>query len=75
MVAEITRSPELDYIFQFFDRGFSDLGIVAEGRSFNPHITVARARRWQKETISFSFKPFCPLPSAFCLLPYPSGSG
>ncbi len=52
MAAEIERSPELHYIFQFFDFGFSDLGIVAEGRSFNPHITVARARRWQKETIS-----------------------
>ncbi len=52
MAAEIERSPELEYIFEFFDRGFSDLGIVAEGRSFNPHITVARARRWKKETIS-----------------------
>ena len=52
VAAEIERSPELHYIFQFFDRGFSDLGIVADQRSFNPHITVARARRWQKETIS-----------------------
>ncbi len=51
VAAEIERSPELDYIFQFFDRGFSDLGIVADQRSFNPHITVARARHWQKETI------------------------
>ncbi|MDJ0572926.1 MAG: RNA 2',3'-cyclic phosphodiesterase [Pleurocapsa sp. MO_192.B19] len=51
VAAEIERSPELHYIFQFFNRGFSDLGIVAERRSFNPHITVARARRWQKETI------------------------
>ena len=52
VAAEIERSPELNYIFQFFDRGFSDLGIVADRRSFNPHITVARARRWKKETIS-----------------------
>ncbi len=52
MAAEIERSPELDYIFQFFARGFSDLGIVADQRSFQPHITVARARLWQKETIS-----------------------
>ena len=52
VAAEIERSPELDCIFQFFDRGFSDLGIVADRRSFNPHITVARSRRWQKETIS-----------------------
>ena len=52
VAAEIEPSPELDYIFQFFDRGFSDLGIVADRRSFNPHITVARSRRWQKETIS-----------------------
>ena len=51
VAASIERSPELDYIFQFFNRGFSDLGIVADRRSFNPHITVARARRWQKETI------------------------
>ena len=52
VAAEIERSPELDGIFQFFNRGFRDLGIAAERRSFNPHITVARARRWQKETIS-----------------------
>lgn len=52
VAAEVERSPELDYIFQFFNCGFSDLGIVAERRSFKPHITVARARRWQKETIS-----------------------
>ncbi len=52
VAAEIERSPELEYIFEFFDRGFSDLGIVADRRSFNPHITVARARRWKKETIS-----------------------
>ena len=52
VAAEIERSLELHYIFQFFDRSFSDLGIFAEQRSFNPHITVARARRWQKETIS-----------------------
>ena len=52
VAASIERSPELDYIFQFFDRGFSDLGIDADRRSFNPHITVARSRRWQKEIIS-----------------------
>ncbi len=52
VAASIERSPELDYIFQFFNRGFRDLGIVADRRTFNPHITVARARRWQKETIS-----------------------
>ena len=52
VAASIERSPELDYIFQFFNRGFSDLGIVADRRTFNPHITVARSRRWQKETIS-----------------------
>ena len=52
VAAEIAQSPELHYIFQFFDQGFSDLGIIAEQRSFNPHITLARARRWQKETIS-----------------------
>jgi 2'-5' RNA ligase len=52
VAAQIERSPELDYIFQFFDCGFSYLGIVADRRSFNPHITIARARRWQKETIS-----------------------
>ncbi|MGB5712173.1 MAG: RNA 2',3'-cyclic phosphodiesterase [Waterburya sp.] len=52
VAASIERSPELDCIFQFFNRGFSDLGIAADRRSFNPHITVARARRWQKETIS-----------------------
>ena len=59
LAAEIERSPELDYIFQFFNQGFTDLGIVADRRSFNPHITVARtakrislrSRRWQKETI------------------------
>ncbi len=54
VAASIERSPELDCIFQFFNRGFSDLGIAADRRSFNPHITVARARRWQKETISNS---------------------
>ncbi|MDJ0532852.1 MAG: RNA 2',3'-cyclic phosphodiesterase [Xenococcaceae cyanobacterium MO_207.B15] len=52
VAAEIECSPELHYIFQFFAQGFSDLGIVAEQGSFHPHITVARARRWQKETIS-----------------------
>ena len=52
IAASIERSLELDYIFQFFDRGLSDLGIVGDRRSFNPHITVARARRWQKETIA-----------------------
>lgn len=51
LAAEIERSPELDYIFQFFNQGFTDLGIVADRRSFQPHITVARARRWQKEII------------------------
>ena len=51
VAAAIEQSPELDYIFQFFDRSFSDLGIVAARRSFNPHITVARARHWKKETI------------------------
>ncbi len=51
VAAKIERSPELYYIFQFFDRCFSDLGINAEQRSFHPHITVARSRRWQKETI------------------------
>ncbi len=52
VAADIERSPELDCIFQFFNCGFSDLGIVSDRRSFNPHITVARSRRWQKETIS-----------------------
>ena len=52
IAAEIKRSPELDYIFQFFDECFSDLGIVAKRRLFNPHITVARSRLWLKETIS-----------------------
>ena len=51
LAAEIERSPELEDIFQFFNQGFTDLGIVADRRSFNPHITVARSRRWQKETI------------------------
>ena len=51
LAAEIERSPELCYIFQFFNRGFYDLGIAADQRSFHPHITVARARRWQKEKI------------------------
>ena len=52
VAAEIERSPELKYIFQFFNEGFSDLGIIADQRSFRPHITLARTRRWQKETIS-----------------------
>ena len=52
IAATIERSPELDCIFQFFDECFSDLGIVADQRSFQPHITVARSRHWQKETIS-----------------------
>ncbi|MGV2831022.1 RNA 2',3'-cyclic phosphodiesterase [Myxosarcina sp. GI1(2024)] len=52
LAAQIDRSPELHDIFQCFDRGFSDLGISAEERSFKPHITVARSRHWQKETIS-----------------------
>ena len=52
IAAEIEQSSELDYIFQFFNRGFSDLGIVADQRSFKPHITIARSRHWQKETIS-----------------------
>ena len=52
VAAAIERSPELQYIFQFFAQCFSDSGIIADKRSFNPHITVARSRRWQKETIS-----------------------
>ncbi len=52
VAAEIAQSPELHSIFQFFDQGFSDLGIIADQRSFHPHITLARARRWQKETIT-----------------------
>ena len=52
IVSRKERSPELGYIFEFFDQCFSDLGIVADHRSFNPHITVARSRRWQKETLS-----------------------
>ena len=52
VAAEIERSPELNYIVQFFDEYFSDLGIIADRRSFRPHITVARARRWEKETTS-----------------------
>ena len=52
VAAEIAPSPELQYIFQYFDRGFADLGIIAERRSFRPHITLARTRRWQSETIS-----------------------
>ncbi len=51
LVAQIERSPELQYIFQFFNRSFSNLGVISERRSFKPHITVARARRWQQETI------------------------
>ncbi|GAB4529563.1 MAG: RNA 2',3'-cyclic phosphodiesterase [Pleurocapsa sp.] len=51
LAAAIERSPELDDIFQFFNRSFNHLGIVAEKRSFNPHITVGRSRFWQKETI------------------------
>ncbi|WP_019507743.1 RNA 2',3'-cyclic phosphodiesterase [Pleurocapsa sp. PCC 7319] len=51
LAAEIERSSELGYIFQFFNRGFSDLGIAVDQRSFHPHITVARARRWQQEKI------------------------
>ncbi|WP_036485469.1 RNA 2',3'-cyclic phosphodiesterase [Myxosarcina sp. GI1] len=51
VAAAVERSPELDFIFQFFNEGFSDLGIIAERRSFIPHITVARSRHWQKETI------------------------
>ena len=51
VAADIERSPELDYIFQFFDRSFSDLGIVTDRGLFQPHISVARARRWQKEII------------------------
>lgn len=52
IISRKKRSPELDDIFQFFDRGFRGLGIDADQRSFNPHITVARSRRWQKEIIS-----------------------
>lgn len=52
VVAEIAPSPELHSIFHFFDQGFCDLGIIAEQRSFYPHITVARTRRWYKENIS-----------------------
>jgi 2'-5' RNA ligase len=51
LAAAVTRSPELDSIFQFFNRSFNHLGIVAEKRSFNPHITVGRSRCWQQETI------------------------
>ena len=58
VAAKIARSPELRHIFQFFDKSFSDLGIIANQRSFHPHITVARSRRWQKETIAPTPKPF-----------------
>ena len=52
VAAEVEHSTELLDIFQFFALCFEDLGIVADRRSFKPHITVARARHWQKETIS-----------------------
>ena len=52
VIADIAPSPELQYIFQYFDRGFVDLGIIADRRSFRPHITLARTRRWRSETIS-----------------------
>ena len=52
LAAEIAQSPKLHSLFQFFDQGFSHLGIIADQRPFHPHITVARTRRWRKETIS-----------------------
>ena len=40
------------------------LAIVGERRSFNPHITVMRSQRWQKETIStFPFQLVEPITS------------
>ena len=52
VAAAITPSPELQTIFQYFNKSFCHLGIIVDRRSFNPHITVARTRHWQKETIS-----------------------
>lgn len=52
LAAEIERLPELQAIFQFFNQSFSHLGITAEERTFKPHITVGRSRRWQRETIA-----------------------
>ena len=52
VAAEINPSLELQSIFQFFNEGFSSLGIIVDRRKFHPHITVARTRHWQKETIS-----------------------
>ena len=40
VAAQITQSPELHSIFQIFDQSFSNLGIIADQRSFNPHITL-----------------------------------
>ena len=51
LAAALEPSLELQDIFQFFAQAFKDLEKLGQKSSFKPHITVARARRWQKENI------------------------
>ncbi|HIK36470.1 MAG: RNA 2',3'-cyclic phosphodiesterase [Geminocystis sp.] len=51
----IQDNPQLDSAFQFFDSAFTDFGVKSDKRPFRPHITVARSRYWQRETIQPSF--------------------
>ena len=51
VAADIELLPELNYLFQCCEEGFANLDII-DKRAFKPHITVARARRWQPENIS-----------------------
>ena len=52
VAADIELLPELNYLFQCCEEGFANLGIITDKRAFKPHITLARARRWQPENIS-----------------------
>ncbi|MGK7947835.1 MAG: RNA 2',3'-cyclic phosphodiesterase [Xenococcaceae cyanobacterium] len=64
VAADIERSPELNYLVQCCEESFSNLGIIRDPRAFQPHITLARARRWQKENISpYTFRLVEPIES------------
>lgn len=51
----IQDNPQLNSAFRFFDSAFADFGVECDKRPFRPHITVARSRYWERETV----KPSC----------------
>lgn len=52
VAADIELLPELNYLVQCCEEGFSNFGITRAQKEFHPHITLARARRWHSEQIS-----------------------